>query len=359
MRFDSIEGLRAPLAWWVVVAHLLRVSEVGRDSLPASLMWLHVGIIPVCGFIVVSGLVIANLIDFKQEQYLPYITRRYFRLAPLMIFTMLLAYVLSLYGLWEDWPDDNVALRIFLQITLMHGVIPDTQLADASMTFMKPGWTISLEWQFYLVAPFLVFALKRGGLWIAPILLWLLIALVSTSGADLTRINLFGIEERFAKPSQLLSALHLFLIGVLIFFVVKNVRLPKHTSHFGLIAIAALCFYWMGSDRVFRWMVLPLAGFVAYLVLFSDSRLTRAFEWKPLTYLGRISYSTYLLHFFVVHLSAQYFYESVGPGWELFWLMTAVSLPLTLLVSILGYHLVEQPFMRLGSALATKLTRSG
>ena len=356
MRFESIEGLRAPLAWWVVVAHLLQVSRVGRESLPVGLEWLHSGIIPVYGFIIVSGLVIANLIDYKQENYLPYLVRRYFRLAPLMIVVMVLAFVLSRFGLWRDWPDDNVAFRIFMQTILMHGVIPDSQLSQGAMTFVNPAWSISLEMQFYMVAPVIMLALRKGGVWLVPIFLALLVSWASTAGMEQKRFVLLGINEQFSKPSHLLSSLHLFLIGILIFLTVKHLRLPKEAERYGLLTIAILCFFWMGSDRILRWMVLPLAGLTAHVVLFPDGRLTRVFEWKPLTYLGKISYSTYLLHFFIVYLARDYFVSGVGNGWELFWLMTAVTIPATLIVSVLSYHFIEQPFARLGSRLAKRLT---
>ena len=46
-------------------------------------------------------------------------------------------------------------------VLLLHGMIPETWLADANFTFLSQGWSISLEWQFYLLAPALFLLVTR------------------------------------------------------------------------------------------------------------------------------------------------------------------------------------------------------
>jgi peptidoglycan/LPS O-acetylase OafA/YrhL len=40
---------------------------------------------------------------------------------------------------------------------MLHGAVPDVLVRNAPSAFLIPAWSVSLEWQFYLVAP-LVYA---------------------------------------------------------------------------------------------------------------------------------------------------------------------------------------------------------
>ena len=51
-------------------------------------------------------------------------------------------------GLWK-----NAAYHIPLHLTLLHGVVPEKLLPSSATAFLGPAWSLSLEWQFYLIAP--------------------------------------------------------------------------------------------------------------------------------------------------------------------------------------------------------------
>jgi len=326
--------------------------------MPSGTEWLFVGILPVYGFIIISGLVIATLIDTKREDYLPYIIRRYFRLAPLIIVAIPVVYVMHRLAIPGSWPSDLIPFRIFAEVTLFHGLLPDNVIHHGANSFINPAWSISLEWQFYLVAPFVIYCLRKGGWWLLPILGFLVLAWTSGAGLQHTSADLFGFEAEFRKPSYLLAAFHLFLIGICLYYAAKHITIPKQYAQFGIVAIFVLAFFSIGDPRLYRWMVLPLGGLVAYLVLFKDSALTRLFEHRVMTFLGRISYSTYLLHMLTLQLAQVLLRNSIDPGWTLFAAMSVIAIPSTLLLSWLGYRYIEAPFMELGKRLAERVTRN-
>lgn len=44
---------------------------------------------------------------------------------------------------------------------MFHGAVPEVLVKDAPGAFLEPAWSISLEWQFYLVAPLLTNPIVR------------------------------------------------------------------------------------------------------------------------------------------------------------------------------------------------------
>jgi len=77
--FRSIDGLRAWLAWTVVLCHV--TLHTGADRKWPLIEKLETSSVhAVCIFIIISGFVITHLLLEKQEDYLPYITRRFLRI---------------------------------------------------------------------------------------------------------------------------------------------------------------------------------------------------------------------------------------------------------------------------------------
>jgi peptidoglycan/LPS O-acetylase OafA/YrhL len=65
-------------------------------------------------------------------------------------------------------------------------------------------------------------------------------------------------------------------------------------------------------------------------------------DWRPLAALGVASYSLYLWHFPIVSRIA-------GSSWvpHRYLALLALCLPLSCLVALISYHVVEAPFLRL------------
>jgi peptidoglycan/LPS O-acetylase OafA/YrhL len=80
--FRNIDGLRAWLAWIVVLAHVTLHTGAGikwplLEKIGTSAVY------SVCLFIIISGFVITHLLIEKRENYLPYISRRFLRIYPI------------------------------------------------------------------------------------------------------------------------------------------------------------------------------------------------------------------------------------------------------------------------------------
>jgi peptidoglycan/LPS O-acetylase OafA/YrhL len=312
MRFSAIEGLRGILAWAVVFSHLTYISAFNLKGVSSVLRW--VGLPAVLVFIIISGFVITHTILEKQEHYLPYLVRRFFRIFPLFavmclvgFFTSeLLASALADPGFGDPTfakVVNEVALsdqaflstHILAHLFMVHGAIPNILLPHSEYAFNMPGWSISLEWQFYLVAPMVVLCLTSKR-WMIPLIVSvLLIDLVAAKTGQST-----------TQPGALPYASGWFAIGIFsrLFYLDR--------------------FYVPGTD----WLL----------------------KSRPALYFGSRSYSIYLCHYPVVSVVAWLLFRwSVPSG---MFTLSAISIPLIIVTAELAYRWIEKPGIAAGRTLA-------
>src|ERR1700761_2937765 len=94
--FRSIDGLRAWLAWFVVVAHV-GLHTAAQTQVPfLQNTFGSLGPRAVETFIIISGFVITHLLLERHEPYPVYITRRFLRIYPIY-FVCLCAGIVAMY----------------------------------------------------------------------------------------------------------------------------------------------------------------------------------------------------------------------------------------------------------------------
>lgn len=365
--FVAIESLRGWMAWLVVLGHALHLCG-GRAFLPERAYDLMTaGRTPVNVFIIVSGFVITHLLLQMKEDYGPYIVRRAFRIFPVYLAAVLAAIAveslyLEAYGAaWVVQADVRLE-RIASQwanfwphaighITMLHGIPPDSALPYSSTAFLTPAWSLSLEWQFYLVAPLLLALLARNRVTLyatTAILLALLYA--STHGA-------FG---HWRHPSFLPLAIHYFLIGIFSRMALeKGPLLPDLVFLLVIVAVGR-----SGQHELLIWTVF----FV--IVLVEQGRLppppastlagaaVKAIAWNRIVQsLGRWSYSTYLIHvpIFAIVVGAGRRWLGMTSQTDAL-LLVALSFPVVLAASWAMYQVIEKPGMAAGRRLAARLS---
>ena len=379
-RISQIEGLRAYLAIWVVLDHVISLSGYDAGQLSGITKALRSGWYAVDVFIIISGFVIFYLLDHKRESYKAYIARRFFRLWPLFFFLFLVAIPVSILSLdnfnqvqtlfphsvvgdgvtasriaswWE-----HLGTHLLLHIPMLHGTVPDSLLPYAPSAFLGPAWSISLEMQFYLIAP-LVFAYVTSGRRYSGII---------TSAIVLV---IFLLSERLPKvQSGAFLPMHIeyFYVGCLSYFGYKAAT--NHGLNFSLFplatALAVLLFVLSGNQL----NLLPICIWIVFYSLLLDtidsSRRTYAtyaswlFENQTAQYLGKISYSIYLVHSVVI---------AFAQGLILYAMPTLSqqehlgALAVTTCIATVGaahflFRFIERPGIQLGNRVAAAVDTS-
>jgi len=365
-RLAVLEGLRGLLALYVVLDHTLEYSGY-VDELARPLFFLRAGRYAVDEFVILSGFVIFYLLDKHAEDYRAFLTRRFFRLYPVAIVMFAVSVPISLLRLWnvthagaysspahihavsstvhawwEHW-GWNAALHG----TLLHGLVPDRVLPHASEAFLDPAWSISLEWQFYLVAPLCYWLATKGRS-------TRLFVCLACAAIVLVRPWLPGDPYGASLPFHV----EFFFIGAASYFAYKRARgrVPLGTPALVVGAVVLLVFVTRGRPDELA----PLYVWAVVLALLCAKPADRFRDWlsRPLVHpwaqhLGRVSYSVYLAHLPLLAV-VQFGLLNLAPWLDRvahFWLLFAGTLLVTLPVSTLLYAKLELPFMRLGRSL--------
>jgi len=356
--FRCLEGLRGYMAWCVVASHAVGLTQTGAD-LPHFLLYFTNGENAVNEFIILSGFVIAHLIVTQAEPYRPYIVRRGFRIIPIYCVCVLISAlappvkfaVAAVLGLPQ--PEamaaelaaiaSNFWQHVWLHATLLHGVVPDDVLPHSSTAFLGPAWSLSLEWQFYLIAPLILWLLRKS-----------IAAQALTTAALLAAFFVFTSGEfgEWKYPSMLFLSIHFFLVGILSrLWLDALARLKFWIGPALLLALAAVlpAVRWELAIWAFFYMAVVNERFAPALPALVDRPLRWITANPLIAALGRVSYSTYLIHLpliAIVFALAAPFIATPGKSAAIVTMTLAVLL--TIPVSFLLYWLIEQRFIRIG-----------
>ncbi|AXU18970.1 hypothetical protein C7W88_07905 [Novosphingobium sp. THN1] len=365
--FSEIVGLRIYLALWVAVGHGLQLSGWLKGDNPVHWLLLRTDA-AVYVFMIVSGFVITNLIDSQKETYSKYIFRRLFRLYPAFIVCCVLGYLIlpawanlvsrvawqNASG-WQEYASsleqlryqsiDNTAPHFLLHATMLHGLIPTEVLPKASTAFLPAAWSISLEWQFYLIAPFLLslrgkpFAMAAGAIAMAALHL----------------VFYRGLLGHYEVASSILGVLVFFVVGIVSRLAYERLR-DLDGNPFAWSALLGATTLAVLKDPIplgiwaifYPFLLWPEKAGVAFRLLFAS---------KPAQILGEASYSLYLIHR-PVQVVLAVMVVSVVPissvGRQEMFITQLVAIAAALPISVAMYYWLERPAMRFAKRLTSQ-----
>lgn len=368
-KIDSLEGLRGIMALWVWVSHITTMSTLPFEKHEGVGWILANGDFAVAVFVILSGFVISlSLRELRRESFTPraygsFLIRRGFRLFPIYLIALYVSVVLlqpSLAALQQlPWEGPRTAGRIqqfqdtlayywqhlTLHTFLLHGVVPDRILPNSSFAFIGQAWSLTLEWQFYLAAPFAVVLLGNFRLTHTLHLVTLIITI--------------ALSKVFGQPSFLASFLFLFAIGYFAQRLLQELRdgVLSTRQVLGFVAVEAILLTVTGAN--FFAFLIWAAVYIGIILSMDGKRLPwlTLLETRPLQWLGNISYSFYCLHMAVMY--GFVYVLIVKLGLQDRGLYIAIMIPGTLLVSLLlshlTFHTVEKPMQQYGKRLAANL----
>lgn len=366
-KLSSLEGLRGLMALWVFVTHYVTIAgfDISKDGRLG--FFLGNGEHAVSVFILLSGFVIALLFARKHEAYLPFITRRAFRLFP--AYLVALALSVATLNVTRDvlqnfpWPNEKSVIRLkiiedtlaheklhlVLHIPLLHGLVPERVLPNTSYAFMGQAWSLTLEWQYYLLAPFLA------------ALLYQRIKALSSVVATAVLLGTY-LFHRNGGSAFILNSLHLFIGGMVTYRLYEIAIQSKHRLQ-QILPLLLLGGIWVAAAD-FRHTAIAVA--IWLLAIFGELQtdavsafVNRVLTHPYIVWNGRSSYSFYCLHMVVLYTTAFILLRMLKMDNQLLYAasLLMVSLPITMVLSALSFRWVEQPFMNWGKLVAQKFSQ--
>ena len=342
-RYHSLDYLRGLAALGIMLFHYLSWT-LGEFS--AQTFMGRVGIYGVSIFYVLSGLTLYLVYDKSigadGSQTLTFFKRRLLRIFPLFWLSTI-ASIFIMHG-------GACSLQsIFLNLSGLFGFVAwNKGLAVGS-------WSLGNELVFYCIFPILVLLRYRSKLsFFATVGFFLALYIYFAYFLiDINSTNANGEQNHlYMNP---LNQAFLFVGGYMIGVWLEKIKFATWQALL-LIGLGMILFVWWpesgerirligGSSRV----MLTISSFLICIGFYKFSvPLPKLFSW-PLSTLGEISYSVYMLHA-VIHrvilYPVEYIRANYFPVPESIRFMLAVLLTLT--ISYVVYHTYEKFFIRLG-----------
>ncbi|MBD2721782.1 acyltransferase family protein [Hymenobacter armeniacus] len=296
---DGLTGLRFLAAFYVFVFHIHLRLPLSFLPAPAETI-VSMGALGVNIFFVLSGFILtyAHLKDFPASElptatyYKSFMLKRMARIYPAYLVGLVLCLAVSI-GL-NHYPAP-FPLVVALDLTMIQSYFPSL----AMLWYGGGAWSVSTEFFFYLLFPFLLpLLLKVSG----TNLRYILVAVVVASSLPGLYYALHEHTVRFQTtyafpPSRLPE----FIAGVILGLLVlrHNFRVSERVT-LGLIIFAALYLAKFGARApgytVHNFVALP--AIMALICVLAQEDKSLLFRWvgsKPMQYLGRISFSFYIM----------------------------------------------------------------
>jgi peptidoglycan/LPS O-acetylase OafA/YrhL len=309
----------------------------------AKLLWMGVDL-----FFILSGFLITNvLLNSKRQNLRSYLGHFYARRSRRLLLPYAITLILASFLFGAAW-----AKHWYLYIFLTNFLVP---LHIPMPAAFDPLWSLAVEEQFYLVWPFVVFFFDEEHLW------WISFSLVLA--APCLR-GIFHFQRHW--PIYMLTPfrMDLLAVGALLCLSSRKYRLQLErwgmkagigftsVGLCGLLMLSKLGITTYGNSRFGNVLIYECALFSCLgLVLWAlGGTSVKILCWKPLMYLGQISYTFYLIHLGVLILLSSRFSE------------TATGI-ITFLICVgyasLSWVAIEEPLLSAGHSQEKNQSASG
>ncbi len=357
MRIKGLDGLRAIAFFFVFAAHA---------------GWVDFGWPAMQSFFVLSGFLITGILQ-EMKACLPlkpylikFYGRRFLRIFPVYYFYLLVIWLIIPYIIEAGFKANylkEVQSQFVYAVTYTYELYMVSNHFELANNFLTHLWSLSMEEQFYILWPLLVFFVPRKS--------ERNVFLSVIAFSILFRLGLFiayaqGLAPDFLRPSAQhvlyvfpFSHLEAFALGALL----TVVKIPRARLQFNILVIAvpalglitdfAATGQWqnfssLGYPLIMSHAAKPVWAYsvinyfwtvVVYGVAF-EGWFLRLLEWPPARYLGKISYGLYVYHYALIWFVTIPFGIQAMP---LSFTSAMLALGLDLIIASLSFRFMEKP----------------
>lgn len=358
--FPNLNTLRFLAATMVVIFHIeLYKKFYGLPNL-FHLPFFHiVGKLSVVLFFVLSGFLITSLLlneieKHKKINFKNFYLRRIFRIWPLYFLILILGFfIIPHFPSWSEIPNPafkSVSENFFEKLLLYVFILPNLAVAwFGEITGTSQSWSLGTEEQFYIFWPVLIFFFRKRlilTMFLVLVLYWIIKLSLGKAGSiepifnvisifwSLFNINCMAIGGIFAaiyfdRHTSVLKVLFnkaLFLFSIAFLIISLSLGIRYGFFHYEVFSV------------LFGIIILNLACNPLY---------EKTLEYKPLNYLGSISYGVYMYHPAILPLAIL-----AGKYFESNTVIYVLTIGGTFLISALSYEYFEKYFLKLKSKFA-------
>lgn len=287
----DIDGLRCVAVSLVILFHAFPQKLKG-------------GFVGVDIFFVISGYLISGIVFKELDQGIFSVSRFYLRrirrIFPALIVVLLLGFVAGIFidssyvGYQNYLKQATAASAFYVNIQMMHETGYFSPVADKQP--LLHIWSLSIEEQYYLIWPVVILII-----WHFRNVFYAVSALVFSLSLAYS-VFLSGSDANGAFYS-LSSRVWEFLVGGCIAYFDRAPQITIRKFRNTLAFLGILCLIasqiLISSDKIYPyfWALLPVGAAGCFLLAGESAWINRKLlAWKPIVFLGLISYPLYLTH---------------------------------------------------------------
>ncbi len=359
---DQLTWLRGIAAFFVVVSHSLRATEVkyshqDQASQSSLISFFDLGNFGVVLFFALSGctLYISNSTKVGRGQVFTFYIKRFFRIWPAFVVSLLfyMAFRLIFASYYGD-PQDAWVEKQFLTDYSFSDVLSyftlSFNITGPGEIFNNAYWSLPVEFQYYLIFPLIILSVRYLG-FMGPVLIGLFLYLTPKfSFFEFNDLSLFTLAYSFCG-------------GVIIGYLYQrwtlrlNAKLGVFLLALLLIAVSVITNSFVSLPNIpilatkSNWMIL-FALAAIFIMLFTTFNINKKLE-AFLKHYGTISYSNYLYHNIFVGISVLVIINLgiYDTNLRLFGTLF-FTLIASYIVATISFKYVELPSIRLGRYFA-------
>ncbi|MCF6325013.1 MAG: acyltransferase [Gammaproteobacteria bacterium] len=365
---DQLTWLRGIAAFFVIVSHTVRATEVkygSNDEISNFLLMslLDLGSFGVVLFFVLSGctLYISSSDKVRHKEIITFYIKRFFRIWPAFVVSLVLYIGFSfIFSALYINPQGHWVEKQFLSQASIYDVFSylsfTFNITGPGGLFNNAYWSLPVEFQYYIIFPVIVASLRYGVL--GPVVIGVSLFLFP-------RLGFFDFDNNIV-----FTLAFSFCGGVLVGYIYKKTKF-RIKSFTGIIILAILV--GIVSAITNSYIVLPdipvvsgkwnwyggIAIITVFVALVTKINLYNSIE-MFLKHYGTISYSTYLYHNIFIAIAVLFIihFEIYDSSLRLF-----ITFFFTLIASyfcaIASYMYIEKPSIELGRSIIKKYNNLG
>jgi len=377
-RLGYLDSIRGVAAMTVVLSHCWLVKPINYSDPHGQLStgltsfsnlfsyvlikYFECGRSAVITFFVLSGFVLAQSLLKQQTPYTGYAIKRVFRIYPAFLLIIITTYVLH-FIIGDQYDSNSEYVRklnnpdLSFATLIKHLIMYGTKVG-MGLNFVV--WTLVYEMRISLIFPLILHSVSKYR-W-RSIAVYLLLSIVCTGCLFLTTGSVASGRDEVTFLQTLFTTGYfvIFFAGGA-FLAIEREEVARKVARLSrwkkivILVIVILCFLKSDySNFSLKFNVVDYARGLSAIALIAlalgTRKISNVLNHGVLVWLGRISYSLYLVHLPILYVIIQ----TVGASWSPIAIGIA-TIALSLLAAELMARTIEFPFISLGKKLCAKL----
>ncbi len=359
-KFDFIDAIRGLAIIGVVAVHASNYGIFKASEMTTRI--INHGARGVQLFFLASAFTLfysfENRINKEKSYIKNFFIRRFFRIAPLYYIGIIYYLIQDGLGPKETLGDSTgiSLLNILSNFSFSHGINPYW-----INSVVPGGWSIAVEMTFYLFLPFIFFKIQNLNK--AITFFFSSLVLRKVLAMYLVKHNLISDERLwdeflfFYFPSQL----PIFMLGLILYFIILKEEKPE-ISPINLILFSGLILIQALTEIYFLFPTHIIFGFSFFFLFWGLSKYPIKIIVNPIiNYIGRVSFSIYIVHFAVFHLMEKYtFVDFIEVNSGLtniinYGIRFLIGISISIGISTILNKVIENPMQNLGKKIIEKI----